>query len=574
MQFQLPANLREQVAVYDPALKAMIAAQKAANSSKKKSTTPLGAPDDLFPTEVLSTEDQLAIIKTINSKAAADRYKVGATENHAYFVYHHESMWVAAWCLTDYDDLLAPEVPYIYGLTVAYKAAASTAKKISNLCTGGWDRIFNREEYMTEVKYGRTMFLKRTKLFTLTDIQSGDKQAGWMYNLRSWGTHSADKATAARTFSQAIQTRIPTWNNDTFERVAAMKRPVADSVIRYVPNRSDSITLSVQQLNETIDADCQKHFDTPYFRREAQRVTEKVNALYYDRTVKDLGVICQPYKLWRQQIDLACDLIKVYGEATPIDYIQKMYEIGRHIRPVYHRPQAGAWFRLHLPIASYVGWFEKHLGETLIEWKENPGMRQRVIDGTGEPTTNFYELNDTMNMMRNLWDSQTTGLEYKEREAHVLQMSRPSRWRLSELHDHVSAQLWMVGNKNENLPQDLFPSPIKINHLDSVWTFFQPRDVHQLGQWGQAVRNCVGNASNYREGVKRRSHFIVLAMIDQKPRFTVQLKVRNGVLEVDQIADVANRRLDDTERSSYELTFSHALKIREAQLAPEPEVEA
>ena len=117
------------------------------------------------------------------------------------------------------------------------------------------------------------------------------------------------------------------------------------------------------------------------------------------------------------------------------------------------------------------------------------------------------------------------------------------------------------------MPQDLFPAPVKVEHLGSTWTFFQPRDIHQLGQWGQAVRNCVGNASNYREGVKKKTHFIVLAMIDQRPRFTIQAKVSNGVLNVDQIADIGNRRLDDNERASYELTFAKALILQD-QLLP------
>jgi hypothetical protein len=123
------------------------------------------------------------------------------------------------------------------------------------------------------------------------------------------------------------------------------------------------------------------------------------------------------------------------------------------------------------------------------------------------------------------------------------------------------------------MPQDLFPAPIKVEHLGSVWTFFQPRDIHQLGQWGQAVRNCVGNASNYREGVKKKTHFIVLAMIDQRPRFTIQAKVSNGVLNVDQIADIGNRRLDDNERSSYELTFAKALILQDQQLLPQAKSE-
>jgi hypothetical protein len=49
--------------------------------------------------------------------------------------------------------------------------------------------------------------------------------------------------------------------------------------------------------------------------------------------------------------------------------------------------------------------------------------------------------------------------------------------------------------------------------------------------------------------------------------------VRNGVLEVDQIADIGNRRLDDNERSSYELTFSKALIMQNELLPAKSEVE-
>ena len=60
---------------------------------------------------------------------------------------------------------------------------------------------------------------------------------------------------------------------------------------------------------------------------------------------------------------------------------------------------------------------------------------------------------------------------------------------------------------------------------------------------------------------------IVLCMIDGKPRYTVQLKVDNGMMHVSQIADVANKRLDDQERSAVEQAFSAALQQRESQLS-------
>jgi hypothetical protein len=52
-------------------------------------------------------------------------------------------------------------------------------------------------------------------------------------------------------------------------------------------------------------------------------------------------------------------------------------------------------------------------------------------------------------------------------------------------------------------------TPIKVQHNDQQWTFIQPIDTHQLAAWGQAVRNCVGNATNYAEGVRKKQHFIV-----------------------------------------------------------------
>jgi hypothetical protein len=233
------------------------------------------------------------------------------------------------------------------------------------------------------------------------------------------------------------------------------------------------------------------------------------------------------------------------------------------------------WLKQNTPIASFVQWFERALKDQQQQWQLNPEhmARSARVGSTGLPSFNFSDFNDTMNMMQTLFNRQTEDLDYNQKQATILDLKAPSRWRLAEFHDHVSAKVWLTANKNEDMPQDLFPAPIKVEHLGSTWTFFQPRDIHQLGQWGQAVRNCVGNATNYREGVRKKTHFIVLAMIDQRPRFTMQLKVRNGVLEVDQIADIGNRRLDDNERSSYELTFSKALIMQNELLPAKSEVE-
>jgi hypothetical protein len=56
-------------------------------------------------------------------------------------------------------------------------------------------------------------------------------------------------------------------------------------------------------------------------------------------------------------------------------------------------------------------------------------------------------------------------------------------------------------------------------------------------------------------------------MIDNKPRYTVQLTVDNGIMNVDQIADISNARLDAHQRSQVEDAFKEALQQREKQLS-------
>ena len=53
-------------------------------------------------------------------------------------------------------------------------------------------------------------------------------------------------------------------------------------------------------------------------------------------------------------------------------------------------------------------------------------------------------------------------------------------------------------------------------------------------------------------------------MVDNKPKFTIQLKLNQGMMSVHQIAGIANARLNDNERSLYTETFKEALAVRSA----------
>jgi hypothetical protein len=56
-------------------------------------------------------------------------------------------------------------------------------------------------------------------------------------------------------------------------------------------------------------------------------------------------------------------------------------------------------------------------------------------------------------------------------------------------------------------------------------------------------------------------------MIDNQPQFTVQLKVSNGMMTVDQIAGVSNASLTSGQREDYTQVFGQALQQREKVLA-------
>ena len=177
-------------------------------------------------------------------------------------------------------------------------------------------------------------------------------------------------------------------------------------------------------------------------------------------------------------------------------------------------------------------------------------------------------------------------------QGDLIELSKPRRWRLTEFHDHLMGIQWKIRNEDFNLPQDLFAKPVKVtwqqafdgtfyenynrkemwsDHENSVISFFQPITSHQLADWGRAVRNCVGNSS-YASAINRKRYFIVLAMVDHKPRYTIQLKLSDGVLVVDQIADIGNRRLSDPERDFVEKSIAYALQhIAEEDPNYEPE---
>ena len=206
------------------------------------------------------------------------------------------------------------------------------------------------------------------------------------------------------------------------------------------------------------------------------------------------------------------------------------------------------------PACSYLILTKKHVQETTVNTHRYGNTLDRA---TGLTQYYMTDWNDTLQMLhRVLCDKESKGQT----------LEPPKRWRLSEFHDYVQAEAWKVEHSNHKLPQDLFPAPIKVTLDDQAWTFIQPIDTHQLAAWGQAVRNCVGNASSYADGVRKKKHFIVLAMLDNKPTFTIQLEVDMGMMSVKQIVGTSNARLTSDQQDSYTKAFAQALKLQESRL--------
>lgn len=235
----------------------------------------------------------------------------------------------------------------------------------------------------------------------------------------------------------------------------------------------------------------------------------------------------------------------------PVDYFQQhMDQLMKLQLRDRHYEVSRQWLRQHMPVASFFKIIDKYCEE---QSKDKPMTRASYSDTTGYEILWFSDWNDTLSMISRVLNNNT-------------ELAPPKRWRLNEFHDYVQAESWKIQNPNEGLPQDLFPEPIKVQHHGKSWSFFQPHDTHQLAMWGRAVRNCVGSASGYAEGVRKKQHFIVLSMLDGQPQFTIQLKVSNGMMSVDQIRGLCNSTLTVEQKEEYTEVFRIALQTREAAL--------
>jgi hypothetical protein len=568
MQFALPSNLQQELLAYDPKLEALVKEQQPQKTTKK-AKYPLGNIPHLIPENVVRAGYQQDAIDRINASGVSERYhrftKVvdiatpQARTITTAVLYHFEQCWYAAWLPAKGED-------YLYGYAFAFKNTAAAAKVVPR-------HIWNTKDRCTEHNIGRgaqTFTYSRT--ITKEDVIAGNDARNWRaMGIASYYQKSRDMNDAINSFEKTLMETIPTWDDcrSMFDRIKcnslldALEFPPA--LTKCIEDRS-AFKLTVDGMvnlanlwmasNNYIATtyvtiqNIEHIITTPSIKKQLQLMLDKSVAEYNNPVNHQRKAVKYGYKEFEQTTNSIYFINRVWPDC-PLDHYRTYFEELRVVNLNHLRTNDTllTWLREHMSVTSFLNMMRKHVEKSNEEHRRISSLSDHdfIIHA-------WYEMNDTFSMMMRVFENDKT-------------IEAPKRWRMPDFHDYVQAEAWKIANKKESLHQDLFPTPVKVNMGDSDWTFLQPIDTHQLAQWGQAVRNCVGSASQYAEDIKKRKHFIVLCMIDGKPTFTIQLDVSMGVMNVKQIAGVGNQRLDEDQKEKYSNAFKLALQSRESELS-------
>ena len=582
MQFSLPSSLQLEVMSYDKTLKKL----QPKTTTTKKAKYPNGNPSNLIPTHIVNDRTWQEAVDYINSTSVANgkvrlitRPVFGEEPKPVAVIYFYKQMWMAAWLPQKEED------DYYYGLSWTYKDTATARKACSGTVLRPQDTDKQWRE-IERVKDGKSYWFRDTVLFNDALIKEGYTRSYWKavnqgnHFIQSWGA-SNHIYRAVRTWESTLLSSIPTYKNsfshNVFQRVAnkdnGLLKLMTTSHTRpkWLNIMESSYVHDINDVMKKISS-CYNHpwltevWESKWFRRMVATAMDKLQTIYDTENAKqefNLDLLVQPYSELQVFIDSICH-IKCIWRDMDINYLHSRYDyLSRIEMHGYHSETGYQWLRDNLPVESFLNMLTKQYDKAFALRKEL-NTRHRVDPRTGHQHMYDYEWRDTYSMLTQCIKGNVDPAKLK-----------PRRWRMTEWHDHLMAETWKLDNPLTSLPQKLFPEPIKVPLKGAItmaepevvhtYTFLQPLDTHMLAHWGRAVRNCVGSHS-YAEGIKKYRHMIVLVMIDNKPRYTVQLTVDNGVMHVSQIADVGNARLDDTARAIVENQLKMALNIRELQL--------
>ena len=543
MEFQLPSNLQQHLVKYDPELKKVFSATK-----PKVSRNTLGLPDDLIPAHIINKEELTEAVAIINTEQVEARYRVFQKDTGEVkaIIYHIESLWVAAW-------LPKPGEDYIYGISFAFKPGA--LKKI-NIPYGKDLRLFDMDNVTTK-KYGRIDFCTYTNYITRDSIEAGLTTPYWKHNATSYKQKLVQIKRGIKLFTDQLQQTIPHWKDDGTHNIFNRLDSKVNNykyILRILEDRTTASVPGVELYTTYLDDNNKYILETPWFKRYINTESQKIIDAFHDPDTKSPDVLLNMHVDIEKILTWINMILNIWPDC-PVDYLQTAISNDTFrvltTYSLYYSSNLGApelvkaWLNTYLPVES----FFKIITKFTEEWLN----RCTNYSVTTKYNATFSSLRDTVAMLDQILTAGET-------------INPPKRWRIEEFHDHIQTKAWTIKNPNQELPQDLFPTPIKVLDEEQNWTFFQPKDTHQLSQWGQAVRNCVGTADSYASNVRSKKVFVVLCMQDNKPLFTVQLKVANGLMSVDQIVGLSNASLSLQQKEQYTQVFAQALKQREEEL--------
>lgn len=560
MEFRLPENLHHQLLAYDPALKALAKEKKAAEKpegARKKSKYPIGNINDLIPANIVDPAAMQIVIDQLNLSVAPEKHHVFYTRLSSVtgrkikaILYYWQSVWVAAWFPNADED-------YLYGFSYAISTTKAEKKHWRQINFDSASMNLVVADMKTK-KYGRVDYYVHTATVTLDTVCSSHTYHWDPFNVYEWcAKGKLMKRDCIKLFTEEMRTRVPVWKDEcVFARVDKKinnldhlfgqslsmfsYKALEEIDVNWVPTAANTGDKIYKYLDMPVAI-----FAKPFVQKELQLACDAAIKEFNNPETINSRSALRPIKRFIAYMEGIRWIHSLWPNA-PIDYYQTYKEALSSVdfnswgmtHILNHYTKAKQWVQEHMPIASMFLILDKAVKEEMLKTK-NPVSRLTI-----------YALRDTFTMIHAVLDADQP-------------LEPPTRWRLTEFHDHVQSEAWKIKNKNEDLPQDLFPSPIKITHQENTWTFLQPMDTHQLSQWGQAVRNCIGTGG-YAGDVKKRLQFIVLCMLNGKPKFTIQLKLNQGMMSVQQIAGIANARLSDDEKALYTETFKQALAVRSA----------
>lgn len=579
MHFQLPTELQNQLLAYDPALKRLIKAQKSEQleePKRKSSPYPIGNVNDLIPADIVSADEMQQAVDHINKVLAPEKYYTFYTQVTAEQVaelepkvkailYYTKSTWIASWLPP------AENTSYIFGC--AYAIAEKNAHRFSTVykCSRGERRNENTEvidlSNMTIKQYGRKNFYTYSEVVTVDTVSAYSTNLLNPQDVASYTKLGQQiKEQAINLFLYALRKTVPMWEDmsNTFARMSKDENNYYDNLnfsssiylnsdltrmlfneypvstnkrIEWVPTTADITTILKYSCSSA-----HQIIDKPFFQTVIKSALNDLIKIANDPQNNRRRNIAKPIEELIQYCNGIAWITRIWDKDVPIDYYQTYGKVLTNICFTGYRMSIDShikeWLKDNMPVASMFNLLQKYYDKELV----------RTNNSIERFNRHFDELSDTISMLSTVLKNE-------------VELTPPNRWRIDEFHDHVQAEAWKISNPLASLPQDLFPEPIKVQHQNAKWTFFQPKDTHQLSQWGQAARNCVG-ASGYADEVKKRKSFIVLCMLDSKPHFTIQLTLEHGTLNVKQIKGTSNRVLTAVEEVTYSDAFKQALEVR------------